>query len=288
MNLLILIKFNNCSPVEDIQHLSTGELKSYKVMETIEHKIGDTFCLKDGTKLEVIKSVLNCKGCYFFNDKNNRCSRTKDIVCSATKRTDKEFVIFKQIKDNNNMKKKTTIDIYVVMQTHKQYRSFCNVFTSFEEADARFEALLNHYESINKVQPRGWTTETIPSQIKVSIIGDITLYLCKETKEIDIEVDSNKQSSDIYKKDVLGKWINTDDIDPIEIKDLKPGDYIILRVQHDSTKFDYKLACVNYIKYGKIIFNIQGINILRFPTKVTDFCILPDYISDNFYKQNNK
>lgn len=85
------------------------------------------------------------------------------------------------------MKKKATIDIYVVMQTHKQYRSFCNVFTSFEEADARFEALLNHYESINKVQPRGWTTETIPSQIKVSIIGDITLYLCKETKEVEIE-----------------------------------------------------------------------------------------------------
>lgn len=156
-------------------------------METIEHKIGDTFCLEDGTKLQVVKANCNCKGCHFFNDKDNKCSRTKDIVCSAPRRTDKEFVIFKQIKDNNNMKKKATIDIYVVMQTHKQYRSFCNVFTSFEEADAKFEELLKYFKELNKVQPRGWTTKSIPSQIKVSIIGDITLYLCKETKEVEIE-----------------------------------------------------------------------------------------------------
>lgn len=156
-------------------------------METIEHKIGDIFYLEDGTKLEVVKATCNCRGCYFFNDKDNRCSRTKDIVCSAPRRKDKEFVIFKQIKDNNNMKKKITIDIYVVMQVHKQYRSFCEVFTSFEEADAKFEELLKYFKELNKVQPRGWTTETIPSQIKVSIIGDITLYLCKETKEVDIE-----------------------------------------------------------------------------------------------------
>ena len=66
------------------------------------------------------------------------------------------------------------------------------------------------------------------------------------------------------------------------------GDYIILRIQYDSVKFDYKLAYVDYIKYGKVIFNIQGINVLRTPIKVTDFCILPDYISNNFYKINNK
>ena len=35
-------------------------------METIEHKIGDTFCLEAGTKLEVIKqSNASCIGCYF-------------------------------------------------------------------------------------------------------------------------------------------------------------------------------------------------------------------------------
>lgn len=84
------------------------------------------------------------------------------------------------------MKKKATIDIYTVMQVHNRYRSFCDVFTSFEEADTRFEELLKYFKKLTKVQPREWTTKTIPSQIKVSIIGDTTLYLCKETKEIDI------------------------------------------------------------------------------------------------------
>ena len=79
-------------------------------METIEYKIGDTFCLEDGTKLEVIKATCNCKSCYFFNDKDNRCSRTKDIICSAPRRKDKEFVIFKQVKDNN-MEEKRNIQI---------------------------------------------------------------------------------------------------------------------------------------------------------------------------------
>ena len=79
-------------------------------METIEHKIGDTFCLEDGTKLEVVKATCNCKSCYFFNDKDNRCSRTKDIICSAPRRKDKEFVIFKQVKDNN-MEEKRNIQI---------------------------------------------------------------------------------------------------------------------------------------------------------------------------------
>ena len=82
--------------------------------------------------------------------------------------------------------------------------------------------------------------------------------------------------------------INIDDINPIEIKDLKPGDYIILRVQYDSTKFDYKLAYVDSIRDGQVKFNIQSINILRTPIKITDFCILPSYSSNNFYKQNNK
>ena len=90
------------------------------------------------------------------------------------------------------------------------------------------------------------------------------------------------------KIELLGKWINLRKVNPIEIEDLESGDCLILRIQYDSTKFDYKLAYVDYIKYGKVIFNIQNINILKTPIKVTDFCILPDYISDNFYKTNNK
>lgn len=183
---------------------------------------------------------------------------------------------------------KKTIDIYTVMQTSKKDRDLCNNFTSFKEANKEFEKLLKMWEKVNKVKAKGWTSPAAPYQLKVSRIGDITLYLCKESIEIDIKDDSDKQSSDIYKKDVLGKWINVDDIDPIKIKDLKPGDYIILRLQYDSTKFDYKLAYVDYIKYGKVIFNIQGINVVRTPIKVTDFCILPDYSSNNFYKTNNK
>lgn len=101
-------------------------------------------------------------------------------------------------------------------------------------------------------------------------------------------VNSNKQSSGIYKKDVLGKWININNINPIEIKDLKPGDYVILRIEYDSKKFDYKLSYVDCIRNGKVMFNIQNINVLRTPIKITDFCILPDYISYNFYKINNK
>ena len=79
-------------------------------MKTIEYKIGDTFCLEDGTKLQVVKATCNCKDCYFFNNKYNICSRTKDIICSAPRRKDKEFVIFKQVKDNN-MEEKRSIKI---------------------------------------------------------------------------------------------------------------------------------------------------------------------------------
>ena len=79
-------------------------------MKTIEYKIGDTFYLEDGTKLQVAKATCNCKDCYFFNSKNNICSRTKDIICSAPRRKDKEFVIFKQVKDNN-MEEKRNIQI---------------------------------------------------------------------------------------------------------------------------------------------------------------------------------
>ena len=77
-------------------------------MKIIEHKIGETFCLEDGTKLEVVKSTCNCKGCYFFKDK--RCAGIQYMMCSPLRREDKEFIIFKQVKDNN-MKEKRSIKI---------------------------------------------------------------------------------------------------------------------------------------------------------------------------------
>ena len=80
-------------------------------MKIMEHKIGEIFCLEDGTKLEIAKSTCNCKDCYFFNNKGNGCSGPKNIEpCHPLKRKDKEFIIFKQIKDNN-MKEKRNIQI---------------------------------------------------------------------------------------------------------------------------------------------------------------------------------
>ena len=80
-------------------------------METIEHKIGETFCLKDGTKLEIAKSTCSCKNCYFFNNKDNHCSKPKNVEsCYSSIREDRESIIFKQIKDNN-MKEKRNIQI---------------------------------------------------------------------------------------------------------------------------------------------------------------------------------
>lgn len=91
------------------------------------------------------------------------------------------------------------------------------------------------------------------------------------------------------KIELLGKWINLKKINPIEIEDLEPSDYVILRVEYDyMNRFDYKLAYVDYIRDGQVKFNFQDINISRTPIKVTDFCILPDYSSNNFYKINNK
>ena len=106
-------------------------------MEIIEHKIGETFCLEDGTKLQVVKSTCNCKDCYFFNNKYNICSRTKDIICSAPRRKDKEFVIFKQVKDNN-MEEKRNIQISL-----EEAREWYNSGNSFKR-----ELALKAYKEI--------------------------------------------------------------------------------------------------------------------------------------------
>ena len=255
----------------------------------MEHKIDEIIPYNfesETIQLVVIPTKANsCEDCFFYKNEKTCCSAIRNIIgeCDKNNRSDKTPVIFRKV-----MKKKKTIDIYIVMQVHERCRDFCDVYTSFEEANNRFEQLLKTFEDINNVKAEDWTTPNVPSQIKASIINDTTLYLCKETKEIDIEADSNKQSSDIYKKDVVGKWISVDTINPIEIKGFKPGDYVILRIEYDSKKFDYKLSYVDCIRNRKVMFNIQNINVLRTPLKITDFCILPDYINDNFYKQNNK
>lgn len=90
------------------------------------------------------------------------------------------------------------------------------------------------------------------------------------------------------KVELLGKWINLRKVNPIEIEDLEPSDYVILRIEYRYCNFDYKLAWVHEIKDGQVKFNIQDINVSNTPIKITDFCILPEYSSDNFYKTKNK
>ena len=119
-------------------------------MEIIEHKIGETFCLEDGTKLQIVKATCNCKDCYFFNSKNNICSRTKDIICSAPRRKDKEFVIFKQVKDNN-MEEKRNIQISL-----EEAREWYNSGDSFKKelalkAYKKEELELSYFNILHKL-----------------------------------------------------------------------------------------------------------------------------------------
>lgn len=130
-----------------------------------------------------------CKGCFFHTtDDCDYCANIRNIIgqCDACLRSDNTPVIFRKI--NNTIMKKT-IDIYVIMEVHKRYRSFCDVFTSFEEANNRFEELLKSYEYTYDVKANVCNFKGFPSQLKIYIVGAVTLYLCKETKEIDIKYD---------------------------------------------------------------------------------------------------
>ena len=95
-------------------------------MEIIEHKIGETFCLEDGTKLEIAKSACNCRDCYFFNSKDKHCSKSKNIEsCFPPTREDKEFIIFKQVKDNNMEEKRS---IKISLEEAKEWYNSGNSF----------------------------------------------------------------------------------------------------------------------------------------------------------------
>ena len=94
-------------------------------MEIIEHKIGETFCLEDGTKLEIAKSDYNCRDCYFFNE-NILCSKPENVEkCSSLRREDKEFIHFKQVKDNNMEEKRS---IKISLEEAKEWYNSGNSF----------------------------------------------------------------------------------------------------------------------------------------------------------------
>ena len=95
-------------------------------MKIMEHKIGETFCLEDGTKLEIAKSACNCRDCYFFNSKNKHCNKSKNIEsCFPPTREDKEFIIFKQVKDNNMEEKRS---IKISLEEAKEWYNSGNSF----------------------------------------------------------------------------------------------------------------------------------------------------------------
>ena len=95
-------------------------------MKIMEHKIGETFCLEDGTKLEIAKSACNCRDCYFFNSKDKHCNKSKNIEsCFPPTREDKEFIIFKQVKDNNMEEKRS---IKISLEEAKEWYNSGNSF----------------------------------------------------------------------------------------------------------------------------------------------------------------
>lgn len=95
-----------------------------------------------------------------------------------------------------------------------------------------------------------------------------------------------KQSSSITKINPLGKWISFSN--PINIEEyLKPGDYVVLRIEYTYLNtINYKLALVNSIVNNQVEFHIKNMDTSKNMIKITDFCILPEYTNDNFYKDN--
>ena len=183
-------------------------------MEIIEHKIGETFCLEDGTKLQVVKSTCNCKDCYVFNSKNNICSRTKDIICSAPRREDKEFVIFKQVKDNS-MEEKRSIKISL-----EEAKEWYNSGNSFKR-----ELALKAYSEV---------------ELSISTYSDILALLKDKVRGDSLD------KSEIYRKLLnVAKYYNG--LYPKEYNPLlgKQQYYIITKEGASTLYFKYKDFSIN-------------------------------------------
>ena len=158
-------------------------------METIEYKIGDTFYLEDGTKLQVVKTNCNCKGCYFFKNKDNKCKGVQYMICSPLEREDKEFIIFKQIKDNN-MEEKRNIQISL-----EEAREWYNSDDSFKrelalKAYKEEELRELSYSAILDMLPEDIIDKNIQKYLEYVELINVASYLnsiyppeyCKATK----------------------------------------------------------------------------------------------------------
>ena len=211
----------------------------------MEHKIGETFCLEDGTKLEIAKSTCNCKDCYFFNNKDNHCSRPKNIEsCHPLKRKDKEFIIFKRIKDNN-MKEKRSIEISLeearewynsgdsfkrelALKAYNKNELYIDVYSnilallrnevitnSANKAEV-YKKLLNiakYYNSIYPIEKDSKTHlpiyYTITAENKwTSFNKHKSLYLNKSTRTSEYEITFNSEEAAKKAIDILGNELN--------------------------------------------------------------------------------
>ena len=160
-------------------------------MKIIEHKIGETFCLEDGTKLEIAKSVCDCRDCYFFNSKNSHCSRPKNVEsCHPLAREDKEFIMFKQVKDNNMEEKRS---IKISLEEAKEWYNSGDSFKKELALKAYKEIELRElsYSAILDMLPEDFINKNIQKYLTYVELINVASYLnsicppeyCKGTKD---------------------------------------------------------------------------------------------------------
>ena len=175
-------------------------------MKIMEHKIGKTFCLEEGTRLEIAKAVDNCRDCYFFNSKNKHCSKSKNIEsCFPPTREDKEFIIFKQIKDNN-MKEKRSIEISL-----EEAKEWYNSGDSFKK-----ELALKAYNE---------------AELSINNYPDILALLENET------IANSINKAKVYRKLLnIAKYYNN--IYPIEYSMIHLPVYYMITAENKNTSFN--------------------------------------------------
>ena len=160
-------------------------------MKIIEHKIGETFCLEDGTKLEIAKAVCDCRDCYFFNSKNSHCSRPKNVEsCHPLAREDKEFIHFKQVKDNNMEEKRS---IKISLEEAKEWYNSGDSFKKELALKAYKEIELRElsYSAILDMLPEDVINKNIQKYLTYVELINVASYLnsicppeyCKGTKD---------------------------------------------------------------------------------------------------------
>lgn len=196
----------------------------------MEHKIGEIFCLEDGTMLEVAKSVCNCKDCYFFDSKGYHCSKPKNVEsCSFFTREDEEFIIFKQVKDNNMEEKR-------------------NIQISLKEAKEWYKA----GGALKELALKGFTKKELDPDYEyiVSVLPDTI-------------TNKNEAKSIIYKNLInTAEYLNS--ITPKEYPEA-PGSrafhYMIAKNSYDSM---YKVSNYKGFKISKTLSSYSDVLIARF------------------------